>query len=197
MAAIWTFVTDFGDSAVTVPLALLTLAFLGGAGAPRLAWGWGLTIAGCAAAIGGLKLVFGACATQLAMVHIVSPSGHTAMSTVVYGSLALLAGTRLAPRRRWAINLAAAVAILGIALSRLALRDHTPAEIAIGLVVGAAAVAVFGALLRRREPPALPLQWLLLSGAGLVALLHGSRWAVEPALHRLAYDLRLVLPWCR
>ena len=195
MPAFWNFVTDFGDSAVTLPLALLILAFLA-ARAPRLAACWMLTIAACAGAIAALKLVFGACGAPLAM-PIVSPSGHTAMSTAVYGMLALLAGSQLSPLPRRAVYAGAGIAILGIALSRVILHDHTPSEIALGFVVGAGAVAAFRTLLRHDAPPALPVKSLLLGSAGIVALLHGSRWVFEPAVHRLAGELRFVLPWCR
>jgi membrane-associated phospholipid phosphatase len=197
LSTLWNFVTDFGNSAITVPLALLTLAFLGTAGQRRLALGWVLAIGGCAVAIGVLKLVFGACGAQLALADIMSPSGHTAMSTAVYGSLALLVGAPLAPGRRRALYAASAVAIVAIAVSRVALHDHTYAEIALGFAVGAVAVAVFRTALARHQAPAPPLKWLLLCGAALVALLHGTRWMVEPAVHRLAWDFRLALPFCR
>ena len=197
MSALWNFVTDFGDSAITVPLALLTLAFLGAAGQRRLALALVLAIGGCAVAIGVLKLMFGACGPWLTTAAIVSPSGHTAMSTAVYGSLALLVGAPLSPGRRRALYVVSAAAIVAIAVSRAALHDHTHAEIALGFAVGAAAVAMFRAALQRHRAPALPFKWLLLCGAALVALLHGTRWMVEPAVHRLAWDFRLVLPFCR
>jgi membrane-associated phospholipid phosphatase len=197
LPAIWNFVTDFGDSAVTVPLALLTLIFLLAGGHRRIALGWVLAIGGCAVAIGALKLVFGACGPSLAIADIVSPSGHAAMSTAVYGSLALLVGAWLRPFRRRFAMIAAALAIAAIGLSRVGLHDHTPAEIAVGFVVGALAVAVFRAVLRRHAAPALRLGWLLLCGAAIVGVMHGTRWMVEPVMHRLAWDFRLVLPWCR
>jgi membrane-associated phospholipid phosphatase len=196
LPAIWSFVTDFGDSAVTVPLALLTLVFLVSAGQQWLALGWVLTIGGCAAAIAMLKLIFGACGPLLPLAPITSPSGHTAMSAAVYGSLALLLGARLSPRGRAALNIVAWLGIVGIALSRVALHEHTPAEIAIGLIVGTGAMAMSRAILGREEPPVLPLGWLVLSGVGAIALMHGTRWAIEPSPHRLAGSLRLMLPWC-
>lgn len=197
MSPPWNFITDFGDSAVTVPLALLILVFLFTAGQRRLALGWMLAIGGGAVVIGGLKLVFGACGQELPLVHITSPSGHTAMSTAVYGSLALLAGARLPTGQRRTILVAATAAVIGIAVSRVALHDHSRSEIALGFVVGAAFVGVFRAALRRHTAPALPLGWILLSGGILVAVMHGTRWMVEPAVHRLAWDFRLNLPFCR
>jgi membrane-associated phospholipid phosphatase len=194
---VWTFVTDFGDSAVTTPLALLIAALLWVVGARRIALGWVLAIGGCAITIGALKLLFGACGIALSFAHIISPSGHTAMSTAVYGSLALLIGARLPPRSRPFLYTAAAVAIVGIALSRVVLHEHSRAEIAVGFVVGGAAVAGFRAALRRHVVPVSPLGWLLLCGGVLVAVMHGTRWMIEPAVHRLAWDFRLDLPWCR
>jgi len=195
--AIWFFVTDCGDSAVTVPLALLTLAFLVAARQRRHAFVWALTIGGCAVAIGVLKLAFGTCGERIPLGPIVSPSGHTAMSTAIYGSLALLVAARLSPSRRISVYGAAAVAVIGIALSRVVLHEHNLPEVVLGWVVGAGAVVFFGVALRREAAPVLPVTWLLLCGAVLVAAMHGTRWMIEPAVHRLAWDFRLALPWCR
>jgi hypothetical protein len=194
--AIWVFITDCGDSAVTVPLALLTLIFLVARGERRVAFGWVVAIGGCAGAIAALKLGFGACGQRVPFGDIVSPSGHTAMSAAIYGSLALLVGAQLSPLARRLAYGAAAAGILGIAVSRVALHDHDAAEIAVGLIVGAGAVAIFRAMLGRTPAPALPLGWFLLSGAALVAVMHGTRWMIEPVVHRLAGILRLGLPGC-
>jgi len=197
LSPVWNFITDFGDSAVTVPLALLVFCFLFAAGQRRLTLGWVLAIGGSAVVIGALKIVFGACGHELTQVHLISPSGHTAMSTAVYGSLAPLIGARLPSGPRRTVLIAAAVAIVGIALSRVALHDHSRSEIALGFVVGVGAVAVFRVALSRQAAPVLPLGWLLLSGGILVVVMHGTRWMIEPAVHRLAWDFRLGLPFCR
>lgn len=197
MSPIWNFITDFGDSAVTVPLALLTAIFLFAAGERRLALGWLLAIGGCGVAMIVLKLIFGACGHEITFAYIVSPSGHTAMSTAVYFSLALLIGARLPPGQRRGVLIAATIAIIGIAVSRVALHDHSRSEIAIGFVVGIIAAAVFCATLRHHAAPPLPLGWLLLSGGVLLTVMHGTRWLIEPEMHRLAWDFRLDLPFCR
>lgn len=196
MHTVWVFITDCGDSAVTVPLALLTLVFVIAAGAQRLAVGWVLTIGGCAGAIAALKLAFGGCGQRLAIAHIVSPSGHTAMSAVVYGSLALLLGTALPPRYRRAVLLAAIVGVVGIALSRVVLHEHNVAEIVVGFAVGAGAVAVFRAILAREKPPALALSWFVVSIVALITLMHGTRWMIEPVLQAIAEAFRISQPWC-
>jgi membrane-associated phospholipid phosphatase len=194
---IWVFITDCGDSAVTLPLALLVASFLYGAGERRLGHTWIATVAGAAVVIGVLKLMFGTCGGEIAGGHIVSPSGHTALSTAVYGSLALLAGSRLQAGQRFVVYAAGTAGIIGIALSRVALHEHNLPEITVGWVVGAGAVAGFAVTLGRRTAPSLPFGWMLLSGIVLVAVLHGTRWKIEPALHHLAGVFRLVLPYCR
>jgi len=193
--SVWDFVTDFGDSAVTVPLALLVFVFLWAARARRIAFGWAVATGGCAVTMGALKVLFMACRPEFA--DISSPSGHTAMSVVVYGALATLVGARLPTGQRRIVSIATGLAIIGISLSRWVLRDHTAAEIAIGFGVGTAALALFRLWLGRKGAPPLPLKWLALSAACLVAVMHGMRWKVEPTVHRLAWDIRAVLPWCR
>jgi len=195
LRSIWISLTDFGDSAVTVPLAALTLIFLAAAREMRVALGWVLAIGGCAIVIGALKLIFGACAHRLALANIVSPSGHTAMSTAVYGSLALLIGAVL-PRYRRAIYVGAAIFIGGIAVSRAVLHEHDIAEIVVGLLVGLGAAASFHEILRRPDAPALPVTWFALCALGLVAMMHGTRWIVEPVVNGLAVAVRRALPWC-
>lgn len=197
MHTIWVFITDCGDSAVTAPLALLVFIFLVALRERRLGFVWILSIGGAAAVIIVLKLGFGACGTDFGGARIASPSGHTAMSTAVYGSLALLAGSRLPTGRRSAVYALAAAGIAGIAVSRLVLHEHSLPEIIIGWLVGGGAVAVFAAATGRREGPALPLGWLLLCAVILVVLLHGNRWAIEPIIRRMAGMFRHTLPYCR
>ena len=103
MHRLWGLVTDCGDAAVTLPLALLVLVFLIVVRERPLALYWLLMVLGCGAAIGALKLLFGACTSRLGFLGIVSPSGHTAMSTAIYGSLALLIGGSLPRPGRLAV----------------------------------------------------------------------------------------------
>jgi membrane-associated phospholipid phosphatase len=190
-------VTDLGDSAVTLPLALLVLVVLLVARERRIALRWLLMVAGCGAAIGALKLVFGACTLRLGFLDIVSPSGHTAMSTGIYGSLALLIGPPLRPTARHVTAAAAAVLIVAIAVSRVLLHVHDTPEIILGLAVGLAAVVWFHVALRREPPRGLPLAWLTLGGLAVVVAMHGTRANVEPDVRALAGWLRLSVPWCR
>jgi len=194
---LWVLVTDCGDAAVTLPLALLVLVFLLAARERLFALYWLLMVAGCGAAIGVLKLIFGACGGRLESLGVISPSGHTAMSTAIYGSLALLVAASLSARWRPLVLAAATLLIAAIAISRVVLRFHDLPEVALGLVVGIGAVAVFYAAMRRAAVPVLPVVWLMLGGFAVVAVMHGTRLNIEPGMRGLAGALRLSLPWCR
>jgi len=201
MWRLWIFVTDFGDTAVTIPLAFAVFAILAAYRQYRLTLGWAATIVSCAAAIGGLKIGLAACANCIAISGLASPSGHTAMSAAVYLSLAvILAGPLPIPWRRVMLGGAAGL-VLAIAWSRIALRLHSPLEVAIGLLVGIAAFAAFRAALAqaalaRHEAPRLAAAWLGGAALMLIALSHGTRWPAEQAIRGTAGLFQLLLPWC-
>ncbi len=193
----WAFITNLGDTAVTVPLALLTCGFLCAWREVRLALGWGLAILGCAGVIAVLKLLLAACGHRLGVAGLLSPSGHSAMSAAVYGSLCLLIANPSPPLVRTMVYTVGALLIADIAASRVALRYHAPAEVAVGLIVGLVEVAVFRTILVKRPVTTLRVPWLVGAAAILVTLLYGTRWPAEQALGNLAAALQLLLPWCR
>ena len=143
------FVTNLGDAAVTVPLALMTCCFLLVVCETRLAFGWLAAILGAAVGIGVLKLLLASCGHPLATVGLLSPSGHTAMSVAVYGSLSLLIADRLCSLLRNTIYLGGGLLVSGIAAWRRALGHHTLAEVALGLGVGLGAAAGFRTILAK------------------------------------------------
>jgi membrane-associated phospholipid phosphatase len=194
---LWVLVTDCGDAAVTLPLAVLVLVVRLVARARPLARRWLVMVVGSAAAVGALKLLFGVCESRLGGLDIVSPSGHTAMSTAIYGSLALLVGAGLSAGRRRAVLAAAALLITGIAVSRVVLHNHATSEILVGLAVGLVAAVWFGSGLRRQAAIGRPFWWLGAAGLAIVLVMHGTRADIEPHMHDWALDLRLVFPWCR
>ncbi len=196
MHSIWSYVTDFGDTAVTVPLAVLMHGFLLAAQHPRLAIGWGLAILGCAGAIATLKLALTVCGYPLSGSGLSSPSGHTAMSIAVYGGFAAVVGTTLKRPMRETLIAGAAGLMIAIALSRAILGYHSWLEVAIGLGVGIAALAFILVLVARLRPGPLPLVWLITGALVVFVLFHGTRWPAEQAIRRLAGWLNFLRPWC-
>src|SRR5712671_943643 len=87
------------------------LCFLAATRQPHLAICWVIAILGCTGVISGLKLVLDACGNPLAGAGLTSPSGHTAMSAVVYGGFAAVIGARLARPARAALIAGAACAV--------------------------------------------------------------------------------------
>ena len=78
------------------------------------------------------------------------PSGHAAMSTVIYGFLAVLLAPALRAGWRWLAVCAAALLVCAIAFSRLYLGAHWLADVLAGVGLGSAWVAVL-AIARQRH----------------------------------------------
>ncbi len=186
----WTSITDFGDSAVGVPLAALVLVVLVALGWSRGAVAWLLAIAGGGAVVAAFKIGFtavsGGCAPMVHLVPAFSPSGHVVLSTVVYGGLAVLSVRQMPPLAGAAIGLVAAIWIGLIASSRVAMQAHTPAEVVFGLFVGLGAVALMAHMLRQSAGPRALVPQLALASAGGLLLMYGSHWQVEAILRAIA-----------
>lgn len=177
--------TDFGDAAILLPLAVAILIWLR-LGASRLAWAWMATVGFCAALTAILKVFFYACPPS-ADIH--SPSGHTALSILVYGTLTLVTAMQLGG---WWRALAIAIGcglILMIAASRLLLDMHSVPEIVLGILIGGGFLGLFARYLPRYRRLKV---WPLLLAAGLlVMILHGKELHAEEFLHRITGYLPL------
>lgn len=197
MGSLWVFLTDFGDTAVTLPVVLATLAILVLFRQWRTALAWGAAMAGAGAVIGGLKIAFAICGHTIGIRGIVSPSGHTAMSVAVYGSLAVLITRRGRPTLQWA-SLALALCFAAvIAFSRSVLHLHSSGEVAVGTAVGCLAVAGFALALPKTPPSPVPQVWVGAAALLLIGLFHGVQWPTERAIHSAAGLLRWIVPGCR
>jgi membrane-associated phospholipid phosphatase len=192
----WIFVTDFGDTAVTLPLAALTVIFLLISGWPRAAAVFALSLVGCGIAIGLVKLALESCGRPLLHTDITNPSGHAALSTAVYGSLAVLFGCSVSPERRWIPAVGAAILIGAIAVSRVVLDNHSVAEVAIGFLIGLAALALFYRAMTAGPAIALRGAWLAIAAVVLIATMHGSRWPIEEVVRDLVHLIRHSVPRC-
>jgi len=192
----WRFFSDFGDTAVTGPLAILVIGFLVVVGQPRLAVRWALVIIGCAGALGTLKLASAVCSYPLAGSGLRSPSGHTAMSIAVYGGMVAVVAPTLDRAARTALIAAITILTIGIALSRTIIGYHTPLEVASGVVVGVAALLAIIAVAVYYRTEHLPIRWLIAVALVLLVLFYRTHWPAEQAIHRLASWLDILRPWC-
>ena len=105
------------------------------------------------------------------------PSGHSALSTVAYGILALLVIHSDLPRSlKRAIVAALVVLILLVGLSRVYLGVHYPSDVLGGWLSGTAIVLLFEALVRSRLSPRISREARTAPG--------GEAAAVDPAAQR-------------
>ena len=104
-----------------------------------LSW-WLLAVALCIGSTAALKVYFYAC-PPLPDLH--SPSGHTSLSTLVYGTLTLAVAKGVVGWRRNVAVAIGACVVLAIAISRLLLKVHSGLEVAFGFSVGLATLLPF------------------------------------------------------
>ena len=155
------------------------------AGDSRSAAWWAASAGFCVGLTALLKIFFRGCPPAPYM-H--SPSGHTAFSVLVYGALTLAIAMQSGSLRRLlAIGIGAGL-ILTIAASRLLLDIHSPAEIGLGLAIGAASLVIFGRKLGRHQAKVWPL---LVTAAVLIAILHGRELHAEQFLHKITGNLQI------
>ncbi|MBW4089606.1 MAG: phosphatase PAP2 family protein [Proteobacteria bacterium] len=182
-----TFVTDFADQAVVLPLVLVLAAVLAAQGWRRGAAAWLLATGGTLAVMLVLKLFAIACGPPL----LRSPSGHTAAAALVCGGLAVLAGLGAT-----AVGLAAAGGAIVIGLTRIALGMHSWAEAVLGGAVGVAGALVLARVAGPR-PAGLPLRWVVVGAVVVVALLHGLRLPAEAHIRVASFDTARWIGLCR
>lgn len=189
----WSFLTDFADQAVILPLAVVVGLILGLQRRPRVALAWLSAIGSVLAVILVLKVTCFTCAWVLPILgqdqaDLRSPSGHTASAAVTYGGLAALQAGRLRDRAVKLALVSATMASVVIGLSRLALGAHSVSEVVLAGCVGTAGVLAFVLLARQQIGGASHLPPL--AGAACVAILaHGHHLGAEAVIQGRALPM--------
>ena len=168
--------TNFGDLAVLLPITILIFVWLYFLPARRNAAWWAVAAVLCLGVTGFFKILFAMC-PPVAQLH--SPSGHTSLSTLVYGGLFMLMAITAEGRMRCATIGVGATLVLLIALSRIALDKHTMLETGLGFAIGIGALALFASSYLASPRTQVPLRVLLLSVALVLVLLHGRQLHAE------------------
>ena len=146
--------TELGDAAVTLPLIVTVLGWLLWSRSWRAAAYWLATVA-----FGiGLTLALKAGFQMPRPVDIYEglarfsfPSGHAAMSVVIYGFLGVLIGRDVSTRARGALTSIAILLVSLIAFSRLYLGVHWLSDVLGGLAFGTAWVSLLAIAYLRRS----------------------------------------------
>ena len=123
--------TDFGDAAVLLPLSIVILLWMLIHHGRTVSVSWVIAVSLCVGATALLKIYLYACPPQP---NLVSPSGHTSLSVLIYGAIALVIAAEQRGWSRAAIFFSGTGLIVAIAGSRLWLNAHTAPEVAIGIL---------------------------------------------------------------
>ncbi len=189
-------VAALADSALLLPASVLLFVYLLALGQVRLAAAWALALGLAGSITLAAKLVFHACGQAVSDGDIVSPSGHASFAVIFYGALAIVVGSgRPAPVRPL---LAAGTLLLvaAVGVSRVRTGAHTPAEVAIGIAIGAAALAVFALLHARAGRPGVPWRPVVAGFAAALLLLGGLHFSLEHRIGRIARQVSAALDVC-
>lgn len=168
---IWHNLTSAGDSAVLLPLiAWISVWLIVPAQTRRDGWRWLLAVAVCGGVVTLSKLLFMAWDVGLPGLDYTGYSGHSALSALVWPSVAAL----LARRGGLTVQLAAigvgVVLALGIAVSRIVLKAHSASEVLLGFTLGLT-IAGWLVLARPVAQRASPRAIALLAGVSLLLVL--------------------------
>lgn len=185
-----TFLTDFADQAVVLPVVVVIAAALAAQGWRRGALAWLFAVGATFGTMLALKLVFLGCQVVFGPLSIHSPSGHTAAAALLGGGVAVLARARLA-----ATAGAAVFAAVTIGTTRVLLGAHSPAEVMLGGTTGVAGVLLLWTLVGPR-PAGLRIRWVLAAVVVVAALLHGTRMPAEVVIRRASAALAWIVPAC-
>jgi hypothetical protein len=178
--------SEFGDAAVLLPLAVVMLVWLVLIGSPRGAVWWTIAVAFCVAFTAILKISFYGC-PPIRDLH--NPSGHMSLSTLVYGAMTLVSATESVGLRRILTIGGSAGFILATAASRLV--AHSAPEVGLGLLIGVASLTLFAQGYVRCRTTRVSLSRLIVAGGAVMLALHGRELDAEHFLHQIAGYLRI------
>ncbi len=169
-------VTECGDSFVNIAVAAAVLLVLLLSRCRRVAALWMVSFAGGLAGIELLKWVIQG-PRPVALYHGISaygfPSGHTTMSLVLYGFLAVLIARGLRRTARWWLFAAVVTISFMISLSRLYLGAHWMSDVLGGYFIGTSWVALLGIIYLKEEGEPVPRRWLVLVTVLVVTVIGG------------------------
>jgi undecaprenyl-diphosphatase len=173
-------ITELGDSFVNICLSGAVLLVLLGKRCYRAAGYWAVTALVGLAGVQLLKWLIHS-PRPIALYHGASaygfPSGHTTMSVVLYGFLAILLARGLSGTLRWGLFVSVFLISFIIAISRLYLGAHWLSDVLGGFFIGASWVALLGIAYLKNPDQGLPRR--LLGLATVLVIVVAGAWHVS------------------
>ena len=189
MESLWVHVTDLGDSAVLLPLALVIVLWLGRQ-SRRAAFIWAVLFSLDGAVVALSKILYMGWGLHPPGWNFTGMSGHSALSMLVWPTLGQLLATGRPPGWRWLLPALGAVLAAAIVVSRLTTDVHTPIEAASGALWGGALAVLALWLLPRGGIDGDRAGWLLPVAVLLpLALSYGQIFPSNPLLQTIACAL--------
>ena len=188
--AVLTFVTDFADQAVILPLVAAILLILLAQRRWHVAAAWMLAVPGVLGTLLLLKVTCYACGWLLPalgadQLDLRSPSGHVASAAVVCSGVVALQAGRLRVGATLAALAAALTAAAVIGVTRVQLGAHSISEVVVAAAVGAAGAVAFTWMGGRRlaERSGVPV---VAAAVAALVLFHGRHLPAEAAIQDAA-----------
>lgn len=191
----WMSVTNAGDSGLLLPIGLILILLLGTLESFRAAFLFTRSLILCLLTILLLKFIFISCGKSWDL-GIRSPSGHTCLSVMIYGSLATVLMKQVPVEWKVLVAYLAATIVGFIAYSRIVLGAHTWGEVFVG---GSAAIIVlmtFALPYSKLKHPKIKLGLffgVLATGSMLTYGLHAP---AEPVVQTASTYLKIKLNLC-
>lgn len=188
---LWNALTAAGDSAVLLPLiGWITLWLMIPAATRRDGWRWVLAVTLCGGGVTLSKLLFMGWNIGIPGLDYTGLSGHSAMSMMVWPTIAALLSRRSDTRWRVLAIGSGVCLALGIAVSRVLLSAHSVSEVILGSGYGLLVCAGF----LRVQPAAQkvsPRAIALFAGMGLLIALicYGRVFPSQHILKQVAMEL--------
>ena len=179
-------ITNFGDLAVLLPLVAVVTVWLSAIHQPRALLWWCVAVGLCMGSTAALKIYYFICPP---LIDLHSPSGHTSLSTLVYGVLMLAVATVVTGWKRAAVVAFGAAFVAAIGISRVLIQAHSVPEVVVGSLIGGGALALFASQFWPRRPFEPRLRAMLVACVALMVMLNGQDLRAEDMLHAIGLYL--------
>lgn len=191
----WVSVTNAGDSGLLLPIGVILILLLGTLESLRAAFLFTRSLILCLVALVLIKLVFISCGKYWDL-GIASPSGHTGLSVMIYGSLATVLMKQV-PVEWKVIVVYLAITVVGfIAYSRIVLGAHSWGEVLVGGSMALIALMTFALPYAKLKHPKIKLGLFFGVLATGTMLTYGLHAPAEPVVQTAASYLKIRLNIC-